>query len=360
MTASRHSARRRFRTGSLALLGATLMGVGSITACGYGIQDLPVGRSVGGGDFEVTVQLPAADGLVLGADVRYGQQIVGRVAGLDTAAGGADVRVSLQDDLEVPSNVIVSVEIPSALGSPYLRLLQPDNPAADLLAEGDVVVEENTDLGPRVETMLAALGNVVSGSGLNQLETVVRELNIAFTGRSDSVQALADTATEMLSRAIDEQGAFDRAMTLAANVTRRMVEEEDLMDRYLVETAAAVDVLVAQRDSMSSLLDATTRLASNVNAFTSAAPNGMSGLLKDADAISSTLASFNSRIGSTLANMNAFMDAFGRSVRGDYLVFDGALEIPESLDTVFTGGYFTGNHAPAPTSLEGLLGGSNR
>ncbi len=60
--------------------------------------------------------------------------------------------------------------------------------------------------------------------------------------------------------------------------------------------------------------------------------------------------------------MNAFMAAFDSSVRGDYLVFDGALEIPESLDTIFTGGYFTGDFtgfddASAPASLEELLGG---
>lgn len=353
---------RRTPTRSLALLAAAISGAVLVSGCGYGIQDLPVGRSVGGGDFEVTVQLPSADGLVLGADVRYGQQIVGRVAGLDTAPGGADVRVSLQEDLQVPADVLVSVEIPSALGSPYLRLIPPTDPSPTLLADGDVVSEQNVELGPRVETMLAALGNVVSGSGLNQLETVVRELNIAFTGRAENVQSLADTATEMMTRAIDQQTAFTEAMTLAADVTRRMVEEEELFDRYLVETTEAVNVLVAQRDSMASLLDATTRLAANVNEFTAAAPDGTSGLLRNADTISATLASFNDRIGTTLTNMNAFMDAFGRSVRGDYLVFDGALEIPESLDTVFAGGYFTGDFsgfdASSPTSLEELLGGT--
>ncbi len=184
------------------------------------------------------------------------------------------MRVSLEEELEVPSDVLVSVEIPSALGSPYLRLVPPPNPSSSLLADGDVVSEQNVDLGPRVETMLAALGNVVSGSGLTQLETVVRELNVAFTGRSGSVQALADTATEMMTRAIDEQTSFDQAMTLAADVTRRMVEEEEMFDRYLVETAGAVDVLVAQRESMASLLDATTRLAANVNELTAATPEG--------------------------------------------------------------------------------------
>ncbi|WP_240794820.1 MlaD family protein [Rhodococcus zopfii] len=342
----------------VAALAAAVAGAVVVSGCGYGIQDLPVGRSAGAGAFDVEVQLASADGIVLGADVRYGQQIVGRVASLNTATTGARLRVSLQRELEVPGNVLVSVEIPSALGSPYLRLVTPVDASSERLSDGDVIDVENTDLGPRVETMLASLGTVVSGSGMDQLATVVDELNVAFTGRSDRVQSLADTATDLMTRAIDQQTAFDEAMTLAADVTRRMADEEQAMDTYLANTAGAVEVLVAQRDSISALLDSTTRLAVNVQALTGAVPQGPAGLLTDAGTVASTLQAFNDRMGGTLAAMNAFMDAFGKAVRGDYLVFDGALEIPESIDTVLTGGVFTGTPPePSSTSLQDLLGG---
>jgi len=337
-------------------------GLLSAAGCGYGIQDLPVGRSAGGDTVDVIVQLPVADGIVLGADVRYGQQIVGRVAAMDVATTGANVRVSLGADVDVPRNIRVSVEIPSALGSPYLRLVLPDDPASVSLSDGDVVAVADTELGPRVETMLATLGTVVSGSGLDQLSTVVDELNTAFGGRSDEVQALADSATALMTQAIDQQTEFDRAMVLAADVTRRMADEEEVMSRYLDSTAAAVDVMVSQRDSIVALLDSTTRLASTVEAYTAATPGGISGMLTDAETVAATLASFNDRMGTTLANMNSFMDNFGRAVRGDYLVFDGALEIPESLDSVFAGGYFLGEPTEpgSTTSLENLLGGGIR
>lgn len=343
------------------MLAVAATGTVLVSGCGYGIQDLPVGRSAGAGAFDVDVHVPSADGIVLGADVRYGQQTVGRVASLNTATTGARVQISLQPGLDVPSNVSVSVEIPSALGSPYLRLVMPAAAAPERLSDGAVITVDDSDMGPRVETMLAALGNVVSGSGMDQLATVVDELNVAFTGRSDRVQSLADTATEVMSRAIDQQTAFDEAMTLAADVTRRMADEEQAMGAYLDNTARAVEVLVSQRDSISTLLDSTTRLAGNVQAVTAAAPQGPAGFLADAETVASTLRAFNDRMGSTLTAMNAFMDAFGRSVRGDYLVFDGALEIPESIDTVLTGGYFTGAPPePSPTSLQGLLGGGAR
>ena len=345
----------------LVALAVAVAGTVVVSGCGYGIQDLPVGRSAGAGAFDVDVHLASADGIVLGADVRYGQQIVGRVASLNTTTSGAGLQVSLQRELEVPSNVLVSVEIPSALGSPYLRLINPVDAAPDRLSDGDVIDVDNTDLGPRVETMLASLGNVVSGSGMDQLATVVDELNVAFTGRSDRVQALADTATDLMTRAIDQQTAFDEAMTLAADVTRRMADEEQTMDAYLANTAEAVEVLVAQRDSISALLDSTTRLALNVQALTGAVPQGPAGFLADAGTVASTLQAFNDRMGGTLAAMNAFMDAFGKSVRGDYLVFDGALEIPESIDTILAGGYFTGTPPePSPTSLQEMLGGGTR
>ena len=161
-----------------------------------------------------------------------------------------------------------------------------------------------------------------------------------------------------MTRAIDKQTAFDEAMTLAADVTRIMTDEEQTMDTYLANTAGAVEVLVAQRDSISALLESTTRLAGNMQALTDAVPQGTAGFLTDAETVVSTLASFNDRMGGTLTAMNAFMDTFGNAVRGDYLVFDGALEIPESIDTVLTGVYFTGTPPdPSPTSLQDLLGG---
>ena len=170
---------RRVRLAALAM---AVAGTAVVSGCGYGIQDLPVGRSAGAGAFDVDVHLSSADGIVLGADVRYGQQIVGRVAALNTATTGANLQVSLQRELEVPSNVLVSVEIASALGSPYLRLVTPADAASDRSSDGDVITVGNTDLGPRVETMLASLGNVVSGSGMDQLADGRRRTEHRFHG----------------------------------------------------------------------------------------------------------------------------------------------------------------------------------
>src|ERR1043165_1941630 len=59
-----------------------------------GIQDLPLGRTSPSDTMAVTVVLPTADGITIGADVRNGQKVVGRVSGMSLAASGASVQPS--------------------------------------------------------------------------------------------------------------------------------------------------------------------------------------------------------------------------------------------------------------------------
>ncbi|NKV70435.1 mammalian cell entry protein, partial [Rhodococcus hoagii] len=59
-----------------------------------------------------------------------------------------------------------------------------------------------------------------------------------------------------------------------------------------------------------------------------------------------------------LTTMNGFLDNFGGAVEGDYLMFDGTLDIPGSIENLLTGGT-----APLPAeagSLESLLTGGIR
>ncbi len=63
-------------------------------------------------------------------------------------------------------------------------------------------------------------------------------------------------------------------------------------------------------------------------------------------------------MGQTLTHMNQFMANFTRSIRGDYLVFDGALDIPGGIDKILTGGMLlSGQPLPTPGDLTDALTG---
>ncbi|MFC7446960.1 MCE family protein [Rhodococcus daqingensis] len=340
---------------------ACLAGAGSLllTGCGVGIADLPLGRSADGPDYAVTLQLATADGLLPGADVLNGQKVIGRVADLATDTVGARVRLSLELATELPENVEASVELPSALGNPFIRLAEPAQPSVRLLRNGDVIAESRTTMGPQIESALATLGSIVSGSGLSQLQTVVDELNTAFAGRSGEVRGLMDTLTSLMAGATANQSDFDAAIDLAARVSQQLVDQQRVVDGYLDAMPAAVELLTQQRDSIASLLASTTALASNSDAILGASPQGIDGMLADAGTVIAALNSFNGRIGTTLVNMNTFLGNLGRSVHGDYLNFDGALDIPAGIDKLITGGSLPGGAATPPAgTLASLLAGA--
>ncbi|BAH31614.1 MCE family protein [Rhodococcus erythropolis] len=342
--------------------GIVIIGVGSVAVfafggCSAGIQDLPLGRSADGDAYNVALQLAGADGLVLGADVRSGQKVIGRVSALSADVVGADVTLSLDAATPLPDNVEASVELPSALGNPFIRLLVPEVPSGSMLSDGDTIPESRTEIGPQVESALATLGTVLTGSGIDQLDTVVRELNTAFSGRSGEVRSLTDTLTSLMAEASSHRSEFDEAVDLAARVSSQLAGQRVVVDNYLDSVPQVVSILVGQKDQIASLLNSTVQLATNANTILDSSPDGLDAMLHDASTVVGTLDSFNWEIGQTLANMNGLLENFTSAVQGDYLVFDGALDIPGTIDKLWSGGMAGQSIAPAGTLTDLLQGG---
>lgn len=350
------------RFSAVRLVAAVVLGAALVSGCGLGMQDLPVGRSADGDSYDVELQLATAAGLVLGAEVRSGQKVIGRVSDMATDAVGARATLSLSSDAPVSRDVLASLELPSALGNPYIRLTAPIEAGQTRpLRDGDVIEQRNTDIGPQIESTLATLGMVVGGSGLSQLQVVVEELNTAFGGRSGEVRGLTDTMRELFGQAAANQDEFDEAIVLAARISEQFVQQQETLDGFLDTVPDAVEALGRQRDTISSLLDSSTQLAANADAILAGAPRGLDEMLGDTTAVVGALGDFNDRIGMALGNMNTFIDNFERAARGDYLMFDGALDIPGVLRTLWLGPVAPATPSPEPLlGLENLLPGGGR
>lgn len=343
--------RTRLRATMLAATAAV-----SLSACSVGLQDLPLG-AVSGDSFEVTAELITADGVVSGADVRHGQQIVGRVTDIGLTGQHAEITMTLSDDTTLPANATATVELPSALGTPFIRLSAPKNPEGTL-TDGSHIALKQTSVGPQIESTLAALGNILGGSGVSQLQSVMSSLNTAFANRSDKVGDLIDTLNRLLSRSSVYTEDFNSAIAAAADVSDLLVGQRQVVDDFLQQVPDAVGVLSSQRDQIAALMRQTTTLAVNVDAVVKGRQATLNSMVTDANTLVKSLAAFNGTVGDTLTHMNSFMRNFNRSIRGDYLVFDGALDIPGGIDKIFTGGLLlAGQPLPAPNELRDVLTG---
>ncbi|MGV0780557.1 MlaD family protein [Mycolicibacterium sp. XJ775] len=321
-----------------------------------GIQDLPLGRTSPSDTMAVTVVLPTADGITIGADVRNGQKVVGRVSGMSLAASGASVQLSLADADGLDSGTVASVELPSALGNPFVRLSSAQLAPQRALRDGDVIPPSHTELGPQIESALATFGALLSRSGVDQLATIVTELDKAFAGRADKVRGLIDSMSLLAAKASEHQGEFDQAMSLAANITGQFGHEQKTVAGYLDAVPKVVAMLDVQRAKLQTLFSSTTALAATANSVLSS--TDLNAMVSDAGTVVQTMGAFNDRLGGMLTAMNNFLEKFGSSVHGDYLMFDGALDIPGTIDELLTGGLIVnGTPITGDVALEGFLSG---
>ena len=321
-----------------------------------GIQDLPLGRTSPSDTMAVTVGLPTADGITIGADVRNGQKVVGRVSGMSLAASGASVQLSLADADGLDSGTVASVELPSALGNPFVRLSSAQLAPQRALRDGDVIPPSHTELGPQIESALATFGALLSRSGVDQLATIVTELDKAFAGRADKVRGLIDSMSLLAAKASEHQGEFDQAMSLAANIAGQFGHEQKTVAGYLDAVPKVVAMLDVQRAKLQTLFSSTTALAATANSVLSS--TDLNAMVSDAGTVVQTMGAFNDRLGGMLTAMNNFLEKFGNSVHGDYLMFDGALDIPGTIDKLLTGGLIVnGTPITGDVALEGFLSG---
>ena len=321
-----------------------------------GIQDLPLGRTSPSDTMAVTVVLPTADGITIGADVRNGQKVVGRVSGMSLAASGASVQLSLADADGLDSGTVASVELPSALGNPFVRLSSAQLAPQRALRDGDVIPPSHTELGPQIESALATFGALLSRSGVDQLATIVTELDKAFAGRADKVRGLIDSMSLLAAKASEHQGEFDQAMSLAANIAGQFGHEQKTVAGYLDAVPKVVAMLDVQRAKLQTLFSSTTALAATANSVLSS--TDLNAMVSDAGTVVQTMGAFNDRLGGMLTAMNNFLEKFGNSVHGDYLMFDGALDIPGTIDKLLTGGLIVnGTPITGDVALEGFLSG---
>ncbi|MGA9873662.1 MAG: MCE family protein [Rhodococcus sp. (in: high G+C Gram-positive bacteria)] len=322
-----------------------------LSGCGVGLADLPVGRSADGENYRVVAEFARADRIRLGTEVRVGQQLVGRVHDLSTDGTGAQVGLSLSSSVALPADVSASLELPSALGEPYVKLILPQDPSRESLTEGDTV--DDTEIGPELETSLATLGLVLNGSGLDQLETIATETNAAFGGRGPEVRTLMQRADRILAAASSHQGDFDRILAAAGSVSATLAANREQLSRGLTVAAPTMELLVRQRDHIAALVEHTAALSVDAQKLFGDNDSELATGVDELAHVTSSIKGFNDSVTPALRNMNEFIDGFNGAVHGDYLVFDGALDLPETVGELVTGGRI----ADVPATLEELLRG---
>jgi phospholipid/cholesterol/gamma-HCH transport system substrate-binding protein len=243
-------------------------GVVLLAGCQFGglnSLDMPGTSGHGSGSYTITVELPDVATLPQNSPVMIDDVTVGSVSGIEAVQRPdgtffAAVKLSLDENVNLPQNSTATVAQTSLLGSQHVELAPPmDGSGQAKLKAGSTIPLSQTGRYPTTEEVLSSLGVVVNKGNLGALQDITDEAYAAVVGRAGSFADLMPRLAE-LTGALDQQtadiiAAADGLNRFAAILAR----SKDSLGKTLDSLPAALKVL---NDNRSNLVDAFTALRS--------------------------------------------------------------------------------------------------
>lgn len=313
----------------LAAIIATL----AVGGCGFqGINSLPLPGAVGSGSDGSVYHLEFANVGTLepNSPVLIDDVVVGSVGAMTFSNWHINVDVSIRPDIAVPANAVATIGQTSLLGSMHVALDPPlgEQPRGRL-EPGATVQLDATATYPSTEQTLSSLAAVVTGGGLGQIGDIIHNLSLALSGREGDVRELLtrlDTFVGTLDRQRDNiLASIESLNRLAVS----LADQRDVITRALAKIPPALDVLIAERPTLTTALD---RLRVFSDTATGLVNDTQADLVTDLRNLEPTLRSL-ADVGKDLDTALAFIPVFpfgqdliDRGVRGDYINFFGELD----------------------------------
>jgi phospholipid/cholesterol/gamma-HCH transport system substrate-binding protein len=188
-------------------------------------------KTLGFGQYTVSVDLPSAGGLYANADVTERGVTVGKVKDLHlTHGGGVVADIDLDNGTQIPSKGLkAAVANTSAVGEQYLNLT-PDATGGPYLTAGSTVPKSEVSLPPTPNTVLANLNSLLESVPKAQLNTTINQLYDAFNGSGPQLKQLLDSATQLLASAQQSEGQ-----------TQSLINESEPVLQTQADTSADIE-----------------------------------------------------------------------------------------------------------------------
>ncbi|WP_290059963.1 MCE family protein [Amycolatopsis solani] len=351
--------RKLLTVGALATASALVL-----SGCAFkGIYDLPLPGGADLGDHPYTVNVEFRDVLDLTpqAGVKVNEVPVGRVENVGLTKDGwhALVTLKVNGDVKLPSNALANVKQSSLLGEKYVELASPgDDQAQGKLADNATIPLARTNRSVEVEELLGALSLLLNGGGVDQLNTITKELNNATSGREPDIKALLDNANQLVTNLDQQSRNITRAIDGLSRLSSTLNGQKDKLVGAVDNLGPGLGVLESQRGQLVTMLQALDNLS---GVATDTVNRSQKDLVADLKALTPTLQKLG-EAGNDLPKALEilltfpFSDQAVNGVKGDY--FNLFAKVDLNLKTVVENlGNSRQNALAGQIPLPGLTGG---
>lgn len=260
----RETARRRARSIAALVAAASLVlsGCGSFT----GIYDIPLpgGADLGDDPIELKVQFRNVLDLVPQSAVKINEVTVGRVDKIELAddSWNAEVTMLVNRGVNLPANALANIKQSSLLGEKYVELVHPPTGTAKgELADSAVIPVSRTNRNVEIEEVLGAMSMLLNGGGIEQLNTITKELNNANSGNEQELKALLRNARDLAGTLDGQMGNIDRALNGLNRLSKTLNSQKHIVEGALDDLSPGMKVLINQRKDLTRMLTSLKKLS---------------------------------------------------------------------------------------------------
>jgi len=246
------------RTVALVMVALTLSSCGVWPWRGISNVELPGGPGTGADRMTIYVQMPDTLALNVNSRVRVADVFVGRVRKIELVNWVATLTLDINPDIKLPANTLARIGQTSLLGSQHVELSPPPDPEGELKS-GDTIPLANASAYPSTERVLASIATILTGGGVQNLETIQTEIFNVLNGRADQIREFfnrLDTFTDELDKQTQE-------ITRAIDATNRLLaiagQRNNTLDRVLTEFPPLVQHFAETRDLFADAVQALGR-----------------------------------------------------------------------------------------------------
>jgi len=310
---------RKMATTAFAIALVTMLG-----GCALSLQSLPKLSGLNAPTYELHAVFANVLNLPDDAQVRVGAEVVGQVGSISTSNFQADLTLDIKKSVRLLVGTTAQIRFDNPLGDEYVMLSEPAPLPTSLavsqyIAAGSLIPESDTSTAPSVEDTFGALSLVLNGGGLNQLQTIIHELNNTFNGNQPQIRSFLTTIDQGVSSLAGGRKAIDTALASIADLTRKLNGGRQTIANGINALAPAIGVLAGENGQISDLLSE----LSNLGAIgTRVAQQSGQDSVNDVKAllpVVQQLESVSQQLGPDLSDLALFEAETPKVAPGDYL-----------------------------------------
>jgi phospholipid/cholesterol/gamma-HCH transport system substrate-binding protein len=244
----------------LAAVAAAAAGALALSSCGISLQSLPKYSSLSGPFYELHATFANVLNLPADAQVRSGVATIGQVSTISAHDFAANVTLEIRKSDRLPIGTRAIVQFDDPLGDEYVEMLRPTK-VTGYLHNGDSLGEAQTASAPSIADTLAALSTVLNGGGINQLHTIVTQLDLTFKGNQPQIRDLISKVEDSFGSLASHKDDIDAALSAIANLAKQLNAGTPVIVAGIDALAPAVNILSSQNQQLDQLLTSVNQLA---------------------------------------------------------------------------------------------------